>query len=188
MDRHVDIDVDIAGLRKDRVLLLFNGLKLADDATDLRFDVLGHRLEIDRHSGRAAHHGRAAGEKADASPAVDSASKYLTSDRDAAEMSAALTMLTPWLASARGSGRNPGSRALSVFTTKQFRGYLNSMRTSTPKRRVGRPRTGKMPQTALKLPDQLLKRIDKIAHEKKLSRGEIIRQLLTEALDAREHR
>jgi metal-responsive CopG/Arc/MetJ family transcriptional regulator len=45
-----------------------------------------------------------------------------------------------------------------------------------------------MPQTALKLPDQLLKRIDKIAHEKKLSRGEIIRQLLTEALDAREHR
>jgi hypothetical protein len=106
MDRHVDIDVDIAGPRKDRVLLLFNGLKLADDATDVRLDVLGHRLEIDRRSGRAAHHGRAAGEKADArkppetlwSPAVNSASKYLTSDRDAAEMSAALAMFIPWFA------------------------------------------------------------------------------------------
>jgi metal-responsive CopG/Arc/MetJ family transcriptional regulator len=42
-----------------------------------------------------------------------------------------------------------------------------------------------MSQTVLKLPKQLLDRIDKIARDRNLSRGEIMRQLLTEALAAR---
>jgi hypothetical protein len=42
-----------------------------------------------------------------------------------------------------------------------------------------------MPQTVLKLPKQLLDRIDKLARDQNLSRGEIMRQLLTEALAAR---
>jgi hypothetical protein len=63
-------------------------------------------LEIDRHTGRTAHHDRPPGKKADArnppetpgNPVVDSAPESLTSDRNAVEMSAALAMLTPWLA------------------------------------------------------------------------------------------
>jgi metal-responsive CopG/Arc/MetJ family transcriptional regulator len=60
------------------------------------------------------------------------------------------------------------------------------MKASMAKKRVGRPRTGKMPQTGIKLPTQLLNRIDKLAREQKLSRGEIIRRLLTKALNARD--
>jgi hypothetical protein len=64
------------------------------------FDITGHRLEIDRHTGRAAHHDRSPGEKADAQTrpialrlsAVGDAHLSLTSDRNAAEMSAAWTM------------------------------------------------------------------------------------------------
>jgi hypothetical protein len=43
--------IDIAGLRKDRVLLLFNGLQLADHATDLCLHFARHDLEIDRDTG-----------------------------------------------------------------------------------------------------------------------------------------
>jgi hypothetical protein len=79
--------------RKDRILLLFYRLKFANDAAQPRLHVLGDRLEIDVDMGRTAHQGRAPGEKADArkrpatlrSPAVDSASKYLTSGRNAAD-------------------------------------------------------------------------------------------------------
>jgi metal-responsive CopG/Arc/MetJ family transcriptional regulator len=42
-----------------------------------------------------------------------------------------------------------------------------------------------MPQTVVSLPQELLDAIDKLAHDKKVSRGEIMRQLLTEAVAAR---
>ena len=66
------------------------------------FDIAGHHLEIDRHTGRTAHHERPRKEKADTrkppetlrSSAVDSASKYLTSGRNAAEISAAFTVVS----------------------------------------------------------------------------------------------
>jgi metal-responsive CopG/Arc/MetJ family transcriptional regulator len=42
-----------------------------------------------------------------------------------------------------------------------------------------------MPQTVLKLPRQTLDGIDKLAAEQKVTRAEIMRQLLAEALEAR---
>jgi hypothetical protein len=109
----------------------------------------------------------------------------LTSDRNAAEMSAALAMLHPWLALARGSGRNPDSRALSHYSRATLVGNISLMKTSTPKKRMGRPPTGRMHQTALALPKQLLDGLDKLARQQGVTRGEIMRQLLAEALEAR---
>jgi metal-responsive CopG/Arc/MetJ family transcriptional regulator len=62
------------------------------------------------------------------------------------------------------------------------------MKTSSAKKRMGRPPTGRMPQTVLSLPKQLLDGIDKLAREQKLSRGEIMRQLLAEAVATRQKR
>ena len=71
------------------------------------------------------------------------------------------------------------------LSAEQFRGYPNSMKPSITKKRVGRPATGRMSQTALKLPKQLLDGVDKLAQQQGVTRAEIIRQFLTEALEVR---
>jgi hypothetical protein len=45
-----------------------------------------------------------------------------------------------------------------------------------------------MSQTALKLPKQLSDGLDKLAQWQGVTRAEIMRQFLTEALEARKHR
>jgi metal-responsive CopG/Arc/MetJ family transcriptional regulator len=62
---------------------------------------------------------------------------------------------------------------------------MTSSSESKTKKRMGRPPTGRMPQTVLKLPRQTLDGIDKLATEQKVTRAEIMRQLLAEALEAR---
>ena len=45
------------------------------------------------------------------------------------------------------------------------------MKASTPKKRMGRPPTGRMHQTALALPKQLLDGLDKLARQQGVTRG-----------------
>jgi metal-responsive CopG/Arc/MetJ family transcriptional regulator len=59
------------------------------------------------------------------------------------------------------------------------------MRKSTPKKRIGRPPTGRSPTATIALPRQLMDTVDKLAHEQKLSRSRIIQDLIAEALEAR---
>ena len=100
------IEENIARLCENRGRLLFNCFELADDPPNPDLGVARDSLKIDRDPWWAAHHNRLPLEKADARkppetpglPPVDSASKYLTSDRNAAEMSAAWTMFRPWFA------------------------------------------------------------------------------------------
>jgi hypothetical protein len=66
MDAHIEIHINIAGLQENRIRLLFDRLKLTDNVTDLSLHVASHRLKVDRHTGRTAHHDRPPGEKADA--------------------------------------------------------------------------------------------------------------------------
>jgi len=58
MDAHIEIHINIAGLQENRIRLLFDRLKLTDNLTDLSLHVASHRLKVDRHSGRTAHHDR----------------------------------------------------------------------------------------------------------------------------------
>jgi metal-responsive CopG/Arc/MetJ family transcriptional regulator len=54
-----------------------------------------------------------------------------------------------------------------------------------PKKRMGRPPTGRTPHIAITVPKQILEAVDKIAHNEKTSRSKIVQQLLAEALEAR---
>jgi hypothetical protein len=62
---------------------------------------------------------------------------------------------------------------------------IKSMAKSTVKKRTGRPPTGHNPNFTVRLPKQLVATIDKIAREENTTRAEIMRQLMTEALEAR---
>jgi hypothetical protein len=103
---HVEVNVNVSWRRQDWGRLLLDRLKLANDSPHSCFDIASDGLEIHRRAWRAAHHDRPPSENADAKPppkspgipVVEIAPKYLTSDRNAAEMSAALAMLEPWLA------------------------------------------------------------------------------------------
>jgi metal-responsive CopG/Arc/MetJ family transcriptional regulator len=59
------------------------------------------------------------------------------------------------------------------------------MRKSTPKKRIGRPPTGRSPTATIALPRRLMDIVDKLAHEQKLSRSRVIQNLIAEALEAR---
>jgi len=117
---------------------LRDGVKIAGDPLAARPQVACDSGQINGRSRSAAHHDRPS-EKAGTpkppatlwSPAVDSAPKCLTADRDAAEMSAALAMLTPWLALAAGpvlthrAGRaSPRSEAISRIP--ELHGQVNT--------------------------------------------------------------
>jgi predicted transcriptional regulator len=59
------------------------------------------------------------------------------------------------------------------------------MRKSTPKKRIGRPPTGRSPTATIALPKQLMDSIDKLARDEKLSRSKVIQNLIAEALENR---
>jgi hypothetical protein len=192
MDREHQFQEHVTGRCEYRILLLFDRFEFTDHASHPGFNITGHRLEIDRHTRRTAHHDWRAGEKADARkppealrfPAVDSASESLTSNRNAAEMSAALAMLIPWLASARGSGLHPRLTCAQSIHRAIF--YIQKhMAGSTTKKRIGRPPTGQRPNVLTRLDLQTLSAIDKLAKQQGVSRSAMIRQLLTEAIEAR---
>jgi metal-responsive CopG/Arc/MetJ family transcriptional regulator len=62
------------------------------------------------------------------------------------------------------------------------------MAKSTAKKRMGRPRTGERPNILTRIDHETLDTIDKLAKQQGVSRAEIIRQLIAEALDARRKR
>jgi metal-responsive CopG/Arc/MetJ family transcriptional regulator len=59
------------------------------------------------------------------------------------------------------------------------------MAKSSAKKRVGRPPTGKNPQVIVRISKQLLAAIDELARKQTTTRSEIMRQLMTEALETR---
>src|SRR5215467_3363144 len=134
VDREHQLQEHVTGRCKYRIPLLFDRFEFTDHPSHPGFDITGHGLEIDRHTGSTAHHGRPPGAKADArkppatlrSPAVDSAPKDLTSDGDAVEMSAALAMLYPMVGVSTWVGPQSRLTCAQCFRTRQFRGYLNS--------------------------------------------------------------
>jgi hypothetical protein len=65
MDREHQFQEHVTGRYKYRILLLFDRFKFTDHPSHTGFDIAGHRLEIDWHTGRTAHHDRLP-EKADA--------------------------------------------------------------------------------------------------------------------------
>src|ERR1700758_5769803 len=80
--------------------------------------------------------------------------------------------------------QHPGS-PLSLCQPSQFMDCIKPMAKSTAKKRTGRPPTGHDPNFTVRLPKQLVATIDKIAPKENPSRAEIMRQLMTEALEAR---
>ena len=71
---------------------------------------------------------------------------------------------------------------------EQLYGLHKAMSRSSPsraKRRTGRPATGHNPNFTVRLPKHLVATIDKIAREQSTTRAEVMRQLMTEALEAR---
>jgi hypothetical protein len=62
------------------------------------------------------------------------------------------------------------------------------MAKSTIKKRIGRPRTGERPNVLTRLDHQTFDTINKLAKQQATTRAEIVRQLITEALQARKHR
>jgi hypothetical protein len=116
-------------------LLLLDRLKFADYPSHSGADITGDRLEVNRPLRDQCHHDRAPNKNADArtplatmrSPAVDSAPKYLTSDRNAAEMSAAFTRAYPrvWVRAATVLPA-PLRSALAEFRLKEIQGSVKA--------------------------------------------------------------
>jgi len=79
----------------------------------------------------------------------------------------------------------PADQVRSALSTRSIYGLQKLMAKSSTKKRVGRPPTGQSPQVMIRLPKQLLTTIDKLARDQATSRSEIMRLLLTEAIEAR---
>jgi len=97
--REREFEKNVARRGENRILVLFDRFESPNHPPHPVLDVAGDCLKVNGLARGAAHHDRPPSEKADApkrpatlwSPAVGSAPKYLTSDRNAAEMSAAFT-------------------------------------------------------------------------------------------------
>src|SRR5215469_8384206 len=143
MNAQHHIQPDRSGICQNRIALLRDRLEVGQHALDTRLHVLGGGNQVHGHPWGTAHHDRPP-EKADAlkppetlwSPAVDSASRYLTSDRNAAEMSAAAiassslprcpTMLTP--KSFKSSAVRFGRTVSSISFSRNAASYLSRPR------------------------------------------------------------
>jgi Ribbon-helix-helix protein, copG family len=78
----------------------------------------------------------------------------------------------------------PLGRSAQPCHSKQFMSVIKSMAKQAKKPR-GRPATGHDPQYSVRLPKQIVAAIDKIAKETHSGRAATMRQLITEALEAR---
>jgi hypothetical protein len=129
---------------------------------------------------------------------VQDAPEYLTSDRNAAEMSAAWTMIDPWFAlGLSGCCKRPGSPQVRLIPRDAADFTLNEKSCASQcriasvakvKKRMGRPPTGMNPMVGFRCPPALTRRVDNWAKRQpdKPARGEAIRRLLTDALDRAE--
>ena len=54
----------------------------------------------------------------------------------------------------------------------------------TPSRKRGRPAGGRDPHITARLPEEMIRDLDRLAHERRATRSEVLRDLLRPALDA----
>jgi hypothetical protein len=71
---------------------------------------------------------------------------------------------------------------------KQFRITKIIMPSSSGKKRVGRPRTGRDPAMTIRIPKQAIAELDKQAKEQHTTRAAIARKIIVEALEAQRKR
>ena len=59
-------------------------------------------------------------------------------------------------------------------------GYTQTMETVIPKKRLGRPATGRDPLVAFRLPEEFIARLDQLARDNDVTRSDLLRRLIEE--------
>jgi Ribbon-helix-helix protein, copG family len=72
------------------------------------------------------------------------------------------------------------------FRSARFFGntYFVNRSMETPSRKRGRPASGRDPHITARLPEDMIRDLDRLAHERRATRSEVLRDLLRPALDA----